>query len=99
MPAHEVEAKFEAQVFSPYSGLPADGEDGVNETDSTLLFVYYGDAGLFAFISDRLTNILEVSEEEVTIEDIQKAIMKLNGAFVLKVDTGWNGANSYGFAP
>ena len=44
------------QIYSPFSGLPADGESGPNESDPTLLFVYYGNAGDFAYILQQRRN-------------------------------------------
>lgn len=97
MPLREVRTKFEATIFSPFSGLPAETDSGVNQADNTLLFVHYGGAGEFGFISDRLIGILG-GAAELSLEELKDAL-NIEGAFVLTVDSGWNGVNSYCFAP
>jgi hypothetical protein len=86
------------QIFSPFSGLPTDGEDGPNEKDSTLLFVYYGNAGDYAYISKRLQNLLDGNIESIAIETLH-SVLSVDGGLILEVDTDWNGVNFYGFAP
>ena len=86
------------QIFSPFSGLPADGDDGCNEKDSTLLFVYYGNAGLYAYVSERLQALVDGDVEDMDIE-VLHSIASVDGGLVLEVDTDHNGINFYGFAP
>jgi len=86
------------QVFSPFSGLPADGEGGPNEKDPTLLFVYYGNAGDYAYISNRLQNLVDGNVESIDIGMLHSAL-SIDGGLILEVDTDWNGVNFYGFAP
>jgi hypothetical protein len=38
MPLPTVEFAYEGTIHSPFSGLPADSEEGPNENDPTLLF-------------------------------------------------------------
>ena len=98
LPTVEIQTPQE-QIFSPYSGLPSDGENGPRENDETLLFVHYGDAGDSGlYISERLIKLLNGDIDNISIEKIESTIT-LEGAFVLKIDAGWNGINSYGFAP
>ena len=84
-------------VHSPFSGLPADGEDGPNENDRTLLFVNYGDAGMYAYISERVRALLPDVEDTDPEELVAQLAIK-NAVFFV-VDTGWNGINTYAFAP
>jgi hypothetical protein len=85
-----------SQVYSPFSGMPADGDDGPNEKDPTLLFVWYGCSGQFEYISERLQTV--GGEDFDDVSEVCKAI-DIKGAIVLEVDTDWNGINYYGFAP
>lgn len=98
MPIPIIETHCLTPIYSPFSGLPADGDDGPNESDNTLLFVWYGDVGDYAYISERLTDLLNTNVEEIEIESLHETI-ELDGGIVLKVDTDWNGLNCYGFAP
>jgi hypothetical protein len=84
------------QVYSPFSGQPADGDDGPNEGDPTLLFVSYG--GEFAYVSDRLKALVDVVAENVDMADLTD-VLTIDGGLILEVDTDWNGVNHYGFAP
>jgi hypothetical protein len=86
---------YSGQVHSPFSGFPSDGDDGPNQDDGTLLFVYYGDADLFAYISDRLGG---ATVDDASLDDVLGAELPA-GCIVLEVDTEWNGVNFYGFAP
>ena len=90
--------KSENQIYSPFSGLPAHGEDGPNEEDPTLLFVYYGDAGLYGYVSEHLQSIIGNDVEETLVEDMHSVVSD-DGGFILEVDAGWNGVNTYGFKP
>lgn len=86
------------QIYSPFSGLPVDGKDGPNESDPTLLFVFYGDAAIYAYVSSRLQNVSDGDVEEIEIEKLSSTL-SVDGGLILKVDTDWNGVNYYGFAP
>jgi|SRR6185312_4917410 len=98
MPLPTIEFSYLGTVYSPFSGLPADSEDGPNEADSTLLFVYYGDAGEWAYISPRLANDLPEDADEVGAVDLAETL-QIEGGLLMVVDTDWNGINYYGFAP
>lgn len=87
------------QIHSPFSGLPAEvPEGGPNEADATLLFVYYGNAADFSYISAHVKS--QLPENAVCNSPDQLAdILSFDGGLVLEVDTDWNGVNWYGFAP
>jgi hypothetical protein len=58
MPIASVAFTFEGMVHSPFSGLPAETEDEANVSDPTLLFTWYGDSGLYGYLSLRLADRL-----------------------------------------
>lgn len=87
----------EYKIFSPFTGQLVCDEDGeINESDPTLLFVYYGNAADFAYCSDRFKESLG---EDCSPFDIEEACKSSNlpNALVIEVDNGWNGINFYGF--
>lgn len=88
------------RIFSPFSGLPIDGKDmdGPNIQDPTLLFVYYANAGMHAYVSQRLMNLSDVDVENTDIDELA-GLLSVGGGLILEVDTDWNGLNYYGFAP
>lgn len=98
MPVPTIEFSYLGTVHSPFSGLPADSEDGPNENDPTLLFSYYGGGGEYGFISPRLGNDLAARAEDLEPIELAEAL-QIDGALVMVVDTDWNGINYYGFAP
>ncbi|UPG69161.1 hypothetical protein [Gordonia hongkongensis] len=87
-------------VHSPFSGLPAENEDGPNNADPTLLFIFYGDATHWGYISPKLAETLGADEDELELEpeDLEECLT-IDGGIVLRVDTDWSGVNVYGFAP
>lgn len=97
MPVAHARIHYLGQVYSPFSGLPADGDGGPNKADSTLLFVYYGDAGDFAYIAQRIRN--DLTDAEGTDPESLATALNIDGGIILEVDTDWNGINWYGFAP
>ena len=102
LPMNRAETTFQGQVFSPLSGLPAEVASGPNSADATLLFVHYGMAGLYGFVSDRIVAALELhSDVDVEDEDPENLLdlARIPGAFALQVDKGREGINTYGFAP
>jgi len=88
-------------VYSPFSGQAADSDDGANTGDPTLLFVYYGGATVWGYISPRVTEQVptEAGDPEDLDPDELFALLEIDGAMVMVVDTDWNGVNYYGFAP
>jgi hypothetical protein len=86
------------QIFSPFSGHPSDGENGPSVEDASLLFVFHGDAGIFAYVSDRIQALLLDDIETLGVEGLAN-LLEIDGGLILKVDTDWNGINYYGFAP
>lgn len=85
------------RIFSPYSGLPADGKDGPNKKDPTLLFIYYGNNGIYAYASQRLKYSLNEDIEYLDPENLHASI-DIDGGLILEVETD-SGVNYYGFAP
>lgn len=54
MPLSTVNLRYVGQVHSPFSGLPAElNDEGPNQADPTLLFVYYGMVGEWGYVSPR----------------------------------------------
>ena len=85
-------------IFSPYSGMPADGKDGPNKKDSTLLFVYHGNSGFYAYVSERLRYAMNEDIEYLDIEALHTHI-DIEGGLILEVMTDLDNPNYYGFAP
>lgn len=101
MAAPVAEIHYLGTIHSPFSGLAAEdpgAEEPINRTDGTLLFVYYGNGGGYGYASARLKGSVGKDIEGIDIEALPERI-GIYGALVMKVDTGWNGATYYGFAP
>ncbi len=98
MPIPIVRVHCRDQIFSPYSGLPADGKDGPNKKDITLLFVYYSDPGIYAYVSQRFRYSLNEDIEYLDAENLHTST-DIDGGLILEVETDRNGVNYYGFAP
>jgi hypothetical protein len=62
------------------------------------LFIYYGGANAFAYVSERLLKALGKSEDELELEDLLNDI-QLDDTVVFEADDEWNGVNYFGFAP
>jgi hypothetical protein len=99
MPMSTIEIGYLGQVFSPFSGQPTElNDEGPNQTDPTLLFVYYGMAGAWDYMSPRFPT--EVTRFVDNVEPAELAeSLDVDGAVMFVVDTDWNGINYYGFAP
>lgn len=65
MPLPTIELNYLGTVHSPFSGLAADSDDGANVTDPSLLFVYYGNASIWDYVSARLANQLPEDVDEL----------------------------------
>jgi hypothetical protein len=93
---------YEGPVYSPFSGQPAEDEEGPNFEDETLQWIYCGDAGSSSHVGNTLLTALgNIGEDEASQIDfvvVMEAARKA-GCLVLEVDTGWNGLNWYGFLP
>ena len=63
-----------------------------------MLFVFYGYAETYAYVSARLQNVGDGDVEEIKIEELSSTL-SVDGGLILEVDTDWNGVNYYGFAP
>ena len=97
MPVPTIEIAYLGTIYAPLSGLPADSDDGPNEDDSTLLFTYYGDSGVYGHMHRRLVDVVGEDWEDTGPLDIAAAV-QIGGGLVV-VDTDWDGINYYGFAP
>jgi hypothetical protein len=95
-----VDAELIEAFFSPYSGKPAELGDGrLNGSDPTLLFVYCGNAAHFAYLGQRMAQLLESRGiDDACPNDIAQSIL-LEGAVIFAINNGWDGVNFYGFAP
>jgi hypothetical protein len=93
-----VATRYEGRVYSPFTGKPAESDDGPNIGEESLLFIYIGGAGEYSLISERLAQSLSGKPDELEPQELAEKI-GIEGAFILEVDAGWNGVNSYGFAP
>ena len=87
------------EIYSPFSGLAVDGETVDQGNDATVLFVYFGGAPVWGYVSHRVTALLGGKDVEELAPQEVSAQLSLTGAFVLEVDSGWNGVNYYCFAP
>jgi hypothetical protein len=98
MPIASIAINYEGTIHSPFSGLPADTDDGPNEADPTLLFTYYGFSGSYGFLSMRLADRLPADVDDLEpLEFADK--LQFDNLVVLVVNAEWNGVNYYGFAP
>lgn len=85
-------------LYSPFSGDSALIGDDANSDDNTLLFIYYGGANTFAYVSERLLKAIGKSEDELELEDLLDDT-QLDDTAVFEADDSWNGLNYFGFAP
>jgi len=92
-----IEVTCSQPIFSPFSGLPAELEDGPNIEDKTLLFIIKN-ASKTAYFSARMSDQIEDDATSMVVEDLLES-SSINGAMLIEVDTGWDGINVYGFAP
>ena len=65
MSAQRVSFAYKGRIFSPFTGAPADTQDGPNEKDASLLFVYYGNAG-YGYVSKRLKDAVTRPDPQAT---------------------------------
>lgn len=98
MPIPIARIHYREQIYSPYSGQSADSRDGPNRKDPALLFVYYEEAGIYAYVSQRLRHSMNEDIEYLAAENLHASI-DIDGGLILEVETDWNGVNYYGFAP
>lgn len=98
MAVAKVSIKQPETLYSPFSGDSALIGDEANSDDNTLLFIYYGAANTFAYISERLLKAIGKSEDEIELEDLLDNA-RLDDTVVFEADDDWNGLNYFGFAP
>jgi hypothetical protein len=92
----EISEKVE-KIYSPFSGIVIDSEEGAYESDPTLLFTNFDNSG--GYVSQQLIDHLgDIDEDSIITEEIASRIT-IPGAVVFRHDCGWNGVMLYGFAP
>jgi len=97
-----VEAELD-QVYCPFSGKAIQDDDGEIAKLPSLLFVYYGNAGLYAYVSEQFLGFVKEAnlecEDGLPADGPEEIAPKLDvkTAFLLEVDAGRNGVNAYGF--
>jgi hypothetical protein len=85
------------KLYSPFSGILIDPEEGADESDPTLLFTNFDNNG--GYVSQRLIDHLEgVNNDSIITEEIAAQIT-IPGAVIFRHDYGWNGVMLYCFAP
>ncbi len=102
MSAPIVETRSNGTLHSPFTGQPADDEEGPNEDDPTLLFIWHGNAGLYGYVGEWTAQALRkvgIEDPETLAPSELAARLEIPGALVLRVDAGRYGVNFYGFAP
>ena len=93
----EIEETNDTEVFSPYTGNCVTGKDGeIVEDDKSLLFVFSGMAGDYAFISDQLRSLVDEEIESLEMDELVAKTNHIEGT-LMEVDNGWNGINYYCF--
>jgi hypothetical protein len=99
MPLSTIEFRYLGQVHSPFTGLSAElNDEGPNQADPTLLFVYYGMVSEWDYVSPRFPSELTRFVDNLEPADVAESL-EVDGGIMLVVDTDWNGVNYYGFAP
>jgi hypothetical protein len=87
------------RLYHPFTGQVLDGERP--DQLAGVLFVHYGDAG-YTYVSPALQQRLAGLgfESDTGAVEAEPTVLaeKLDwpGAFILEIDAGWNGVNSYG---
>ncbi len=99
MPLPLVAIEYQGEsVFSPFTGQRIDLDQDLDK-DGSVLFVHLGNVGDFAYVSNRVRVALgERTPEDLTPEELCRAI-DISGGLVIEVDAGWNGVNTFAFAP
>lgn len=85
------------KIYSPYSGIAIDPEDGVDKSDPSLLFTNFDNNG--GYVSQRLIDHLKGVDDDSIIAEEEIARITIPGAVIFRHDNGWNGVMLYGFAP
>ena len=102
IPKVRIETTYE-RIFSPFTGQPVETDDGLGHEPSTL-FVYYGDAGEYAYVSPDLVRAFNQKGVECAEDDLPFAPdevaekLDLPACFMREIDSGWNGVNYYCFS-
>jgi len=81
----------DGSMFSPFTGLPATSDEGANANDPSLIFAYYGNAGMYD------SNLEETMEKAEIDEDVDPTEIESGVDLIFEVDTGFDGVNYYGY--
>lgn len=87
----------ERAIFSPFSGLPVDSQNGIHVDDPTLLLVCSSFNDYYDFCSARVRQRVPRADD-MTKEQLA-ASLTLPDALLFVVDRGCNGDTYYAFAP
>jgi hypothetical protein len=99
IPILKLSAEYD-RLYHPFTGQALDGDRP--EQPAGVLFIYYGDAGHYAYLSpallERLAEIGIECDAHTCDINPQELAGKLDwpGAFILEIDASWNGINWYG---
>jgi hypothetical protein len=92
------------EIYCPFSGQRVVDKDSGDISElPTLLFVHYGMAAMYAYVSSEFAAIVREAGAEVEdghpVDSPEELAAKLTlpNAFFLVHDNGWNGINVYGF--
>jgi len=96
IPIIEISENVE-KIYSPFSGILIDPEEGADESDPSLLFTNFDNNG--GYVSQRLIDHLEDINGNSIITEEVAAQVTIPGAVVFRHDCGWNGVMYYGFTP
>ena len=97
IPIQTIRTDFPGPIFCPFTGARADGPCGPNL--HVAWFVECGNVGLFETNDGRLRSLMDdLLEEDLGIDELATRL-DVEGAFILRIDRGWNGVDTYGFRP
>ena len=99
-PLTKIKVAFEGEtVFSPFSGKPAFKGSDYNAKDPTLLLVHTGDAGSYGYVCERLLAGRDLDDVERKSPAALCKEAGVSNVVLLEIDAGWNGIDTYAFAP
>jgi hypothetical protein len=85
------------RLHSPFTGEQIETDEGLNEQARGLLFCYYGNAGMYAYIAKTFIDRIGLAPNDA--EDMEPEDLAARAtdpcAILFEVDTGWNGVNWY----
>ncbi len=96
MPIPVLKLKHEGStVYFPLYGKAATSSNGPNVRDPDLLFVYFGMAGDWGYVSKSVREAVEAAGKKLDRLSPRAVcrLLDLPSAICLEVDTGWNGVD------